>query len=298
MEFLLMFAVLIGTVYFFFKVLLAPFMSKGGQDGAVANAGGGFSIKGVLMALLGVNSIKKKEGASFMKSKDMKKILNERNKGLLIDGSKLRLSREESFTHNMVVAPTGAGKSTRYVIPNLLTLDNCSFVVTDPSGELFQKTAGALQAKGYDIKVLAPADPEYSMRYNPLAGIRSYTDITELSQTLVRSSGGGEGDKDDFWYTGAADIISLLIRCLGVAGKEYLNLGNVLYLLQNFGSDGRGLAKFIEKYADEAALNQFKGFISGNERTVQSFISTAMNSLSLINNPELASIFHLKKYAR
>lgn len=279
-----MLAVLIGIVYFFFAVLLSPFKGKAGKT-----VGSDSNVKRVFLALLGLDSVKKREGASFMKNRDMKKVLNEKNNGLLIDGSKLRLSREESFAHNMVVAPTGAGKTTRYVIPNLLALDNCSFVITDPSGELYKQTAGALQAKGYDVKVLAPADPSYSMRYNPLASIRSYTDITELSQTLVRSSGGGEG-KDDFWYTGAADIISLLIRCLGVAGKEYLNLGNVLYLLQNFGGDGRGIAKFIEKYADEAALNQFKGFVSGSERTVQSFISTAMTSLSLLNNPDLASL--------
>jgi len=87
----------------------------------------------ILIAKLFNITLKEPLGSSFMSDKDLKKILNPSNTGLLIDGKNLRMKEKESFTHNMIVAPTGAGKSTRYVIPNLLTLDDCSFVVTDPS---------------------------------------------------------------------------------------------------------------------------------------------------------------------
>jgi len=238
-----------------------------------------------------VNQGTKDKGSTFIDEKAARKVINSSNQGLLLDGKNLRLSLKDSFTHCMVVAPTGAGKTTRYVIPNVLTLDDCSMMITDPSGEIFAQTAGALQAKGFDIKVLAPGDPHHSMCYNPLANISSFQQIQELSKALVRSSVVGEiSPQDQFWYDGAADLIAVLIRCLGVAGREHLHLGNIVHLLQNFGIDGQGLVDFIEKYADEATTGQFMGLISGNSKVTSSYVSTALNALSQLNDPNLAAL--------
>ena len=287
MDLLLMFLVLCGIVYGVFSVLFGGSKSSAARKVLGDSAG----AKSLLLGIFRPNAVTRRKGAKFLSDKEIKKQLNPRNSGLLIDGDKLRLTPQSSFTHCMVVAPTGAGKSTRYVLPNLLTLDNCSFIVTDPSGELHEKSAAALRAKGFDILVVEPSSPSTSLCYNPLAGIQSYNDITEISKTLVRSSIEGEMKAgDSFWYDGAADLISVLIRCLISAGDEYLNLGNLLYLLQNFEGDGRGLVHFLEKHADEAALNQFKGIITGNSNVVQSFVSTALTSLSLLNNPDLANL--------
>lgn len=238
-----------------------------------------------------VNKGTKDKGSTFIDEKSAKKIINPSNKGLLLDGKNLRLSPRDSFTHCMVVAPTGAGKTTRYVIPNVLTLDDCSMMITDPSGEILDQTAGALQAKGFDIKVLAPGDPHHSMCYNPLAKISSFQKIQELSRALVRSSVDGEiRPQDQFWYDGAAELIEILIRCLGVASKDDLHLGNVLHLLQNFGDGGRGLAEFVDKYADEATSGQFIGLISGSQTVTSNYLSTALNALSQLNDPALTAL--------
>ena len=108
MEILFMLVVLLGMAYGVFAIVTSFF------GVSTASVTGGFAPLKILVKLLGLDGWKKNKGARFLPDRDLKKILNGNNRGLLIDGKNLRLSAEESFTHNMVVAPTGAGKSTRY----------------------------------------------------------------------------------------------------------------------------------------------------------------------------------------
>ena len=48
---------------------------------------------------------------------------------------------------------SGSGKSASYSIPNAYQCLG-SYVFTDPKGELYDRTAGYLKSKGYEIKVL------------------------------------------------------------------------------------------------------------------------------------------------
>ena len=61
-------------------------------------------------------------------------------KGLSGDGIKLskniQLSPNASNEHILMLAPSGSGKSRRFMMPNVNAFKNCSLVVTDPSGEI------------------------------------------------------------------------------------------------------------------------------------------------------------------
>ena len=62
----------------------------------------------------------------------------------------------------------GTGKSFRIAKPNLLQA-NCSYVVTDPSGELVKSTGNFLKKMGYKIKIFNISDMKHSNTYNPFA---------------------------------------------------------------------------------------------------------------------------------
>ena len=224
-----------------------------------------------------------------------RRFLNFSNKGLVLNGVDKRLSAKDSFNHMGIIARTGGGKTTSYIIPNILKLaqNRNSLVVTDLSGELFEKTSGYLKRKGFKIYVLDPEDLETSIGYNPLYYALSSIEIDEIADILIKSANPGQIKAEDkMWLDGAKTFLTILIKVL-VATKDYryINLANLKHLINNFGEDGTNLDELIFKYADEKTFGEWKGFVSGNTRTVQSFISTANTALNAIGiNDNLAEL--------
>lgn len=239
---------------------------------------------------LEVNIAKLHEG--FMPWREKILILNPFYSGLLMNGSRARLTTNHSFTHSIIVANTGRGKTSSFVIPNIFTLDNCSILATDLSGELFQKTSGKMKEKGFEIKTLNLFEIEKSSSFNPLATVKTDKDILEVVEILFLSAG---MTQDPFWNSGAKTILRIIITCLVIqkekeSSKEFCNFANVRYLLNNFGKNGEGLINFISKYADPMTLNDFKGFISNNEKTTQGFIATALSVLAIFGTNSISKL--------
>ena len=67
------------------------------------------------------------------------------------------------FPHALIVAPTGRGKTTGFVIPNLLTWQG-SAVTLDVKGECFEATARHRDAQGDKVYRFAPI-PRYRSYY-------------------------------------------------------------------------------------------------------------------------------------
>lgn len=216
--------------------------------------------------------------------------LNRFHKGLLLDGRHGRVSERVSYEHLALIARTGGGKTSSYIIPNIFTLDNASIVVTDLSGELFEKTSGFMAKRGFNIEVLNLSDIKNSLRYNPLYYANTSHEIAELSHILIKSANPISTAEGQYWLSGAEQILNILISCLKATKKEeYINLANLRYLLNNFGEDGRNLDDFIVKYADDMIFSEWKGFTgSGNLKVIQTFVSTALNSLKALANHNLA----------
>ena len=230
-----------------------------------------------------------------MGSSEERKFLKFSNKGLVLDGQNKRLSEKDSFNHMGIIARTGGGKTTNYIIPNILKLASHknSMIVTDLSGELYQKTSGYLKKKGFKVYILDPEDLDNSIGYNPLYYALSSIEIDEIAEILIKSANPGETKTEDkMWLDGAKTFLTILIKVL-VATKDhkYINLANLKYLINNFGEDGSNLDTLIFKYSDKKTFSEWKGFASGNIRTIQSFISTANISLNAIGiNDNLAQL--------
>ena len=74
--------------------------------------------------------------------------------------------------HTLVIGTTGSGKTTTFINPSIRILAASktmpSMFISDPKGELYQLHAGALEKRGYEVKVLDLRNPYHSVRWNPL----------------------------------------------------------------------------------------------------------------------------------
>ncbi|MCU7889902.1 MAG: type IV secretory system conjugative DNA transfer family protein [Candidatus Thiodiazotropha sp. (ex Lucinoma aequizonata)] len=254
------------------------------------------------MYLLKGHVLNKTTGADFATKSSYRDYLSNSNKGLLLDGGSLHLSEPESFQNVCVMARVGAGKTSRYIIPNVLdkARKKCSMVINDPKGEVFSQTSAYLEQCGYKVIVIDPENLSRSSYFNPLEEAKSDIELEQVAEILVRAGIPSGGGKDDFWLQGAIRFASLFIKCLKNAGAEnpdWFNLHNLYYLFQNFGQDGAALDDFMTRYTiypdnpeDESLWNEWKGVLTGNPEGVQSFVLNAITSLKSLSNQNVAKL--------
>jgi len=214
-------------------------------------------------------------------------LLSRRNHGFCITGRR-NLTKKDCYQNAMIIGGTGTGKTSIVLIPSLYTMHE-SFVIHDPSGELYAKSAGYLKQKGFDIKVLNFAKPDNSSGYNPLERANSSSDIQKVASLLVESSLGGK-TKDPFWNTQAVALLTMLITILKKQDPEYHNLYNVRQLLNSMGGNPESVDALFSEFADDALFTEYKSFIAFDEKVVSGVIATCKAALQIFNDEYVASV--------
>jgi len=214
-------------------------------------------------------------------------LLSSRNRGFCLSG-KRNLSVKNSFQNALVVGGTGSGKSSVVLIPSLYSMQG-SFVIHDPSGELYDKSAGYLRQKGYEIKVLNFTSAEHSSNYNPLVRAQSSSDIQKVSSLLVENVLGSKA-KDPFWNIQAISLLAMIITILKKQDLEVQNLYNVRYLLNLLGSNPQSVDSLFSQWADDVLFAEYKSFIAYDDKVVSGVIATCKAALHLIGDDAVARI--------
>jgi type IV secretion system protein VirD4 len=214
-------------------------------------------------------------------------LLSRYNDGFCLTGRR-NLTRKDSYQNALVTGGTGTGKSSVVLLPSLYTMRG-SFVVHDPSGELFSKSAGYLQQKGYEIKVLNFTCPQNSSGYNPLKRAQSSSDIQKAASMLTLNALGGNG-KDPFWNLQATSLQSMLITILKKQEPEFQNLYNVRQLLNRLGGDPESVDHLFAKHADDILFAEYKSFLSYDDKVVSGVTATCKAALQIFNDDAVAKV--------
>lgn len=155
--------------------------------------------------------------------------------------------------NDLVIGPTGSGKTRGYVKPNILQC-NESLIVTDTKGSLHKEVGSVLARNGYQVQVIDLVNClDSPWGYNPLDYIRyderrecfNEQDILTVAACLAPVL----FLKDPFWDYAArmllGCIISYVMDCLP---KEEHTLSSVVQLFRHTGPKG-----FFERLIGELA---------------------------------------------
>ncbi|MDP9383043.1 MAG: type IV secretory system conjugative DNA transfer family protein, partial [Chloroflexota bacterium] len=146
----------------------------------------------------------------------------------------------QQFWHAIVVAPPGAGKTVKFIIPSILR--ECrppswrtrykqpqrrSFIVADLKGELTKKTSRAVR-ETHDTKLLSFLEPHLSVRYNHIAKIRTPIQAWTFAEVWVANTGKG---REEFWEELSRGMIGNAALHLAYTkpGANLLDLYELLY---------------------------------------------------------------------
>ena len=201
----------------------------------------------------------------------------------------------------LVIGGSGSGKTRFFCKPSLLQAHS-SYVVTDPKGTLLPEVGTFLQRKQYRIKCLNLINFKKSMKYNPLAYIRSEKDILKLVNALIlNTKGEGEKSGEDFWVKAERLYYCALIGYIWYeAPEEEKNFITLLDLIN--ASEAREddetyqspvdllFSRLEEKEPEHFAVKQYRKFKMAAGKTLKSILISCGARLAPFDIRELRDL--------
>ena len=119
-----------------------------------------------------------------------------------------------------VIGSSGSGKTRFWLTPQLLQAHS-SYVVVDPKGGTLAQCGHFLQErKGYKVRVFNSIDFSRSMHYNPLAYIKTESDVLKFVNALIANTKGEGKEGDPFWTKAETLLYCALVAYIVFEGPE------------------------------------------------------------------------------
>ena len=131
-----------------------------------------------------------------------------------------------------VIGSSGSGKTRFWLTPQLLQAHS-SYVVVDPKGGTLSQCGYFLQKKkGYKVKVFNSIDFSKFMHYNPMAYIKTESDVLKFVNALIANTKGDGKSGDDFWVKAETLLYCALIGYIHYeAPEEEQNFATLIELV-------------------------------------------------------------------
>ena len=155
---------------------------------------------------------------------------------LINDGKRMWVDNGEG--HSLIMGSSGSGKTQMIVLPLVKSLakHDESMIITDPKGEIYEKTSKMLKERGYNVVLLNFRDPQKGSGWNPLHLPYQYykSGNSDKANELVDDLGvnilydESAQNQDPFWEKTSADYFSGL--CLALfedANENEINLNSI-----------------------------------------------------------------------
>ena len=199
----------------------------------------------------------------------------------------------------LVVGGSGSGKTRFFCKPNIYSA-NCSYLITDPKGELLRAAGALLAAQGYEVRVFNLIDPSQSDGYNPFSYIHSEKDVLTLIDNLIKNTTPRNASSNDpFWEKAEIALDSaLMLYLVSEAPPEEQNFEMLIYMMNfaevreeddQYRSPLDMLFRALEEeQPNHVAVKQYKAFKQAAGKTAKSILVSAAVRLATFNIPQYA----------
>ena len=258
----------------------------------------------------GITTDKKDKGYSrWAKEKEIKEELecvqitqkNSKAAGIPIILNDKEMWVDNGEYHSLVIGATGSGKTQTVILPMVYNLAKAreSMIITDPKGEIYEKTSNMLRAKGYQILLLNFRDPQNGNAWNPMTlpyemykkgnQDKAIELLDDLALNILYDS--SNKNADPFWEKTSADYFSgVALGLFEDAKPEEINI-NSISLATTVGEEKFGGSTYIKEYfgakdpASPAAINASSTIMAPNE-TKGSILSVFKQKVKLFASRE------------
>jgi type IV secretory pathway TraG/TraD family ATPase VirD4 len=217
----------------------------------------------------------------------LKEVWSKSNDGITLgDGN---LTVESSSRNTLIISPTGGGKTSGFILPQLLKMDrksakNQSVIVIDPSSEIFESTSGYVSSIGMRVVKIDLDDIHSSDRWNPLEDMQLLSD-DQLNNIAYQLSNSGD-IANKFWDQQAQNLIFTLLKVMSFQAAKFHNLGVLNQLLfEVSSSDGEeGIMELVIRTQNQSLVSKYLAFVESDSKMKSNTISSATNSLTWLSS--------------
>ena len=214
--------------------------------------------------------------------------------------TRLSINDRKTFRNNnfLILGGAGTGKSRFVIKPNLLQ-ENCSYVVTDPSGEIIVSCGKVLSDHGYKIKIFNLSNMGHSNTYNPFNYIRDEAGVLMVIDCLIKNTT-GKNEKGDQFFTNSekllysACIFYLIDFETDESRKNFSSVMDMINMSQvdeNNPSSKSELDLMFEQIDQTSlAAKYYKAFKQAAGKTLKSIIISCVVRLQSFMTPQVARL--------
>lgn len=132
-------------------------------------------------------------------------------------------------THKLVIGTTRSGKTRTVVYPTIYANAEAgeSMILTDPKGELYDRTSDYLKEKGFDVVVLDFLDPGRGNKWNPINNVLEA--LKEGDESAAAEAAWNtahllahqkDSNGDSIWVDGSESVVAALIFVIAKEAKK------------------------------------------------------------------------------
>jgi len=216
----------------------------------------------------------------------------------------------------VVIGGSGAGKTFRFVKPNLIQL-NCSNIVVDPKDHLAEKTGKLFLENGYQVKVLDLVNMTNSDGFNPFRYMETENDLNRMLTVYFNNTKGNGSRSDPFWDEASMTLVRAISSYLvdfynppGSTKEEadsrrkrgrypaFSEIGKLIKLLSKGDNQDKSVLEVMfENYAktygtENFTMRNWADFQNYKDKTLDSVIAVTTAKFALFN---IQSVIDLTK---